>query len=86
MSIAPQPNLANVPNFLKGDYGIGFKTEHADWIFNIFQRLHRKSEYQGTGIGLGMCKKIIINHHGNINADGSSEAGAVFNILLPVQQ
>lgn len=68
------------------DNGIGFKAEHSDQIFNIFQRLHRKNEYEGTGIGLAMCKKIIINHRGSMNAYGSSEEGAVFNIILPVQQ
>ena len=65
------------------DNGIGFKEEYAEKIFNIFQRLHRKSEYEGTGIGLAMCKKIALNHHGNMNATGSSENGAVFNIILP---
>jgi len=65
------------------DNGIGFKMEHADQIFNIFQRLHRNSEYEGTGIGLSICKKIAINHGGMLTATGSSEAGAVFNIFLP---
>ena len=65
------------------DNGIGFKPEFADKIFHIFQRLHRKSEYEGTGIGLAMCKKIVLNHQGAINADGSSENGAIFNIYLP---
>ena len=72
--------------FFIRDNGIGFKSEYADQIFNIFQRLHRKSEYDGTGIGLAMCKKICQNHHGEINAWGSSENGAVFNIFLPVKQ
>jgi signal transduction histidine kinase len=65
------------------DNGIGFKQEHADQIFNIFQRLHGKSEYAGTGIGLAMCKKIAQNHHGIIYATGSSEEGAVINVILP---
>jgi signal transduction histidine kinase len=65
------------------DNGIGFKPEYAKNIFNIFQRLHRKSEYEGTGIGLAMCKKIALNHHGDINAEGSNENGAVFNVFLP---
>ncbi len=65
------------------DNGIGFNMEYADQIFSIFQRLHRKSEYAGTGIGLSMCKKIALNHHGDINAEGSSEKGAVFNVFLP---
>jgi PAS domain S-box-containing protein len=68
------------------DNGIGFKEEYADKIFNIFQRLHGKTEYAGTGIGLAMCKKIALNHHGNLNADGSSENGAVFNVILPAKQ
>jgi signal transduction histidine kinase len=65
------------------DNGIGFRSEHGEQIFNIFQRLHRKSEYEGTGIGLAMCKKIAKNHNGDVNADGTSEKGAVFNIILP---
>lgn len=68
------------------DNGIGFKAEYAKNIFNIFQRLHRKSEYEGTGIGLAMCKKIALNHHGGMNADGSTENGAVFNVILPERQ
>jgi len=68
------------------DNGIGFKQEYADQIFNIFQRLHGKSEYSGTGIGLAMCKKIAQNHQGDIYATGSTEDGAVFNVILPVGQ
>ena len=68
------------------DNGIGFKPEYAEQIFHIFQRLHRKSEYEGTGIGLAMCKKIALNHNGDINAKGSSENGAVLNVFLPVKQ
>ncbi|MBA3665941.1 MAG: PAS domain-containing protein, partial [Bacteroidetes bacterium] len=68
------------------DNGIGFKEEYQEKIFNIFQRLHRKSEYAGTGIGLAMCKKIALSHRGDMNAEGSSESGAVFNIILPVKQ
>lgn len=68
------------------DNGIGFKKEYAEQIFNIFQRLHRKAEFEGTGIGLAMCKKIALNHHGDINTEGSSEQGAVFNVFLPAKQ
>ncbi|MCW3071295.1 MAG: rcsC [Bacteroidetes bacterium] len=68
------------------DNGVGFNPEYADKIFHIFQRLHRKSEFEGTGIGLAMCKKIALNHQGDINASGSSENGAVFNVILPVKQ
>jgi PAS domain S-box-containing protein len=68
------------------DNGIGMKPENTEKIFSIFQRLHRKNEFAGTGIGLAMCKKIVQNHNGEINADGSSEDGAVFNVYLPVNQ
>jgi PAS domain S-box-containing protein len=68
------------------DNGIGISPEYVEKIFHIFQRLHRKSEYKGTGIGLAICKKIVLNHHGEINAKDSNEDGAVFNIILPVKQ
>jgi PAS domain S-box-containing protein len=68
------------------DNGIGLNPEDAEKIFNIFQRLHRKSDYEGTGIGLAMCKKIALNHNGNLNAEGSSDKGAVFNVILPIHR
>lgn len=68
------------------DNGIGFKEEYADRIFNIFQRLHGKTDYEGTGIGLAMCKKIAQNHHGTIFAIGSDSFGAKFVLLLPIKQ
>ena len=66
------------------DNGIGFDQQFANKIFIIFQRLHDKSSYEGTGIGLALCKKIIENHQGIINAEGRENEGAVFNIYLPV--
>jgi signal transduction histidine kinase len=66
------------------DNGIGFKQEHAEQIFNIFQRLHKKADYEGTGIGLALCRKITRNHHGDLHAEGSADQGAVFNIVLPI--
>jgi len=68
------------------DNGIGITPEQTTKIFNIFQRLHRKSEYEGTGIGLAMCKKIALYHAGAIDAEGSSKEGAVFNVILPITQ
>lgn len=66
------------------DNGIGMKAEDSQKIFNIFQKLHSKSEFAGTGIGLAMCKKIAQNHNGEIDALQSNENGAVFNVYLPV--
>lgn len=66
------------------DNGIGFNEDQADKIFGIFERLHNKSQFEGTGIGLSICKKIVHNHNGEINVKGSSEKGAVFNIYLPL--
>ncbi|WP_164515302.1 sensor histidine kinase [Flavobacterium ustbae] len=67
------------------DNGIGFLPEEADKIFGVFQRLHSKSQFEGTGIGLSICKKIVDNHHGAISAQGSSQKGAVFSIYLPLE-
>lgn len=66
------------------DNGIGFDQKYAEQIFHIFQRLHRKTEYSGTGIGLSICKKILENHGGTIRATGSAGKGATFYITLPV--
>jgi signal transduction histidine kinase len=64
------------------DNGIGFDENYKEKIFEIFQRLHSKSEYSGTGIGLAICKKIVSNHHGSIAAK-SEGTGAEFIISLP---
>ena len=66
------------------DNGIGFKPEHSAQIFNIFQRLHGKNEFAGTGIGLAICKKIALNHQGDIFAAGESGVGATFTVVLPL--
>lgn len=68
------------------DDGIGFNPEYTDKIFEIFQRLHNRDEYSGTGIGLAICKRIVQNHNGFISADSKEGEGATFNIYLPVQQ
>jgi len=65
------------------DNGIGFENQYAERIFEIFQRLHGKSEYDGTGIGLAICKRIVTNHRGNISAKGKPGEGADFVIELP---
>lgn len=65
------------------DNGIGFDSQYAEKIFEVFQRLHQKTEYSGTGIGLAICKKIVENHGGLITAKGNVGLGAEFIIYLP---
>lgn len=65
------------------DNGIGFEQQYADNIFKLFQRLHGRSEYSGTGIGLAICKKIVENHTGTIKAIGEPGKGSAFIIELP---
>lgn len=65
------------------DNGIGFDDHQKDRIFKIFQRLHGKTEFEGTGIGLALCRKIVYNHNGDISARPGKNRGAVFTIILP---
>ncbi len=66
------------------DNGIGFDPKYSDKIFGVFQRLHAKEEFSGTGIGLAIVKKIVDNHNGIINAKSEFGKGATFNIYIPV--
>ncbi|MCC6280472.1 MAG: PAS domain-containing protein [Saprospiraceae bacterium] len=68
------------------DNGIGFDQSNAERIFTIFQRLHGRSEYGGSGVGLAICKKIADNHQGAIFADGLEGKGALFTVVLPLKQ
>jgi len=68
------------------DHGIGFEAKFAEQIFIVFQRLHTKQEYEGTGIGLAVCRKITDRHGGSIMAQSEEGQGATFLITLPVKQ
>lgn len=67
------------------DNGIGFEQKFADEIFHLFTRLHGKSRYSGSGIGLSIVKKIVDNHHGSIRAESIPGQGSTFNVLIPVE-
>lgn len=66
------------------DQGIGFEAQYAERIFSLFQRLHGRDEYSGTGIGLALCRKIIERHGGTITAQSELGEGAIFTIYLPM--
>lgn len=68
------------------DNGIGFENEYATRIFQVFQRLHGKSEYPGSGIGLAICKKIMEYHYGAIFAENIPSTGARFTFIIPKDQ
>jgi signal transduction histidine kinase len=68
------------------DNGIGFDQKYAEDIFGMFKRLHNNAEFEGTGIGLALCKKIIEHHHGFISARSKVNEGSTFVISLPVNQ
>ncbi|PWK25167.1 phospho-acceptor domain-containing protein [Arcicella aurantiaca] len=65
------------------DNGIGFESQYVEKIFIIFQRLHNRGEFQGNGIGLAICKRVMANHHGFIFAKSKPYEGATFDIYFP---
>ncbi|HKP33003.1 MAG TPA: ATP-binding protein [Chitinophagaceae bacterium] len=88
--------LANATNIIKGekalkyveievrDNGIGFQSDESEKIFDIFTRLNSREKFEGTGLGLALCKKIVHRHHGEIYAKGQEGVGASFFVVLPL--
>ena len=83
MQQAPH-RLINTTTLAFPTNGIGSLFKFSERIFLVFQRLHSKESYEGTGIGLAICKKIVENHNGYITATAKPGEGATFNIYIPV--
>jgi PAS domain S-box-containing protein len=89
VQIAPQPVMVDNLPYHKisiSDNGIGFDPQFNERIFQVFQRLHGRNQYEGTGIGLAICKKIMDNHQGFITAESKQGEGATFTLHFPVEQ
>ncbi|NEQ23946.1 MAG: histidine kinase, partial [Microcoleus sp. SIO2G3] len=91
--VAPEENqptegssVAELCQIIVEDNGIGFDEKYLDRIFNVFQRLHGRSEYEGTGMGLAICRKIAERHGGTITAKSTLGEGATFIVTLPLKQ
>ena len=91
-SVVASPGLAQAKQYLPARYlrvtvkdnGMGFDAEHSEKIFDMFERLHGRDAYEGTGIGLSICRKIMENHRGLIRAEGCPGEGAVFEAFFPM--
>jgi two-component system sensor kinase FixL len=80
-----EPTAAEQCHFIVEDNGIGFDEKYAERIFGIFQRLHPREVYEGTGIGLPICRRIVERHGGTITACSAPGHGTTFEVVLPVR-
>ena len=86
INIATQSGEDGNVTILIEDNGIGFDEKYKDKIFQLFQRLHGKNEYGGTGMGLAICKRIAEHHNGSITVNSTPGAGITFHVSLPKKQ
>lgn len=83
---AAEPGDCDSCQLIVEDNGIGFEQKYADRIFTPFQRLHGRNEFEGTGMGLAICRKIAERHHGSITAVSTPSVGSSFIVTLPTKQ
>lgn len=86
ISKVPNDSVTPMVQILISDNGIGFEEKYLNRIFTIFQRLHGRHEYEGTGIGLAVCRKIVDRHGGQITAKSKLGEGSTFIVTLPIKQ
>jgi light-regulated signal transduction histidine kinase (bacteriophytochrome) len=73
-------------DLIVADNGIGFEEQYAEKIFAVFQRLHGRGEYEGTGVGLAVCRRIADRHKGTITAKSTPGQGSTFTVTFPARQ